>query len=120
MRSVERCLLRRSRRYLSNETWIAKFGVDTAENELLKVHLIFQPWDLIFTEPPRPEVKLAGGTEKGNEAIRVLRTAASGAETAANLAYEYEALLAAPPSSGSFGLGVDYFSNTFCKNYPRF
>ena len=33
---------------------LAKFGVDTAENEPLKVHLIFQPWDSIFTEPPRP------------------------------------------------------------------
>ena len=33
---------------------LAKFGLDTAENEPLKVHLIIQPWDLIFTEPPRP------------------------------------------------------------------
>ena len=33
---------------------LAKIGVDTAENEPLKVHLIIQPWDLIFTEPPRP------------------------------------------------------------------
>ena len=33
---------------------LAKFGVDTAENEPLKVHLIIQLWDLIFTEPPRP------------------------------------------------------------------
>ena len=46
---------------------LAKFGVDTllfenrttsdsdsdtAENEPLKVHLIFKLWDLIFTEPP--------------------------------------------------------------------
>ena len=37
----------------SNEYLLAKIGVDTTENELL-VHLIFQPWDLIFTEPPRP------------------------------------------------------------------
>ena len=33
---------------------IANIGVGTAENEPLKVHLIIQPWDLIFTEPPRP------------------------------------------------------------------
>ena len=33
---------------------LAKFGVDTAENEPLKVLLIIQPWDLLFTEPPRP------------------------------------------------------------------
>ena len=32
---------------------LAKFGVDTDENEPLKVHLIIKPWDLIFTEPPR-------------------------------------------------------------------
>ena len=38
----------------SNEYLLAKIGVDTAENEPLKVHLILQPWDLIFTEPPRP------------------------------------------------------------------
>ena len=48
------CASCRSRQELSNEYWLAKFGVDTAENEPLKVHLIFQPWDLIFTEPPRP------------------------------------------------------------------
>ena len=33
---------------------LAKIGVDTAENEPLKVHLIFKLWDLIFTEPPPP------------------------------------------------------------------
>ena len=33
---------------------LATFGVDTAENEPLKLNLIFKPWDLIFTEPPRP------------------------------------------------------------------
>ena len=38
----------------SNEYLLAQIGVDTAENEPLKVHLFFQPWDLIFTEPPRP------------------------------------------------------------------
>ena len=33
---------------------VAKIGVDTAENEPLKVPSIFKLWDLIFTEPPRP------------------------------------------------------------------
>ena len=32
--------------------YLQKIGVDTAENEPLKVHLIFKLWDLIFTEPP--------------------------------------------------------------------
>ena len=45
----------RSRQELSNEYLFAKFGVDTAENEHLKVHLIIQPWDLIFTELPRQQ-----------------------------------------------------------------
>ena len=39
---------------------LAKFGVDTAENEPLKVNLILHPWDLIFTEPPRPVPFAAG------------------------------------------------------------
>ena len=43
----------RSRRELSNAFLLAKIGVDTAENEPLKVHLIFTLWDLIFT-PRRP------------------------------------------------------------------
>ena len=34
------------------------YGVDTAENEPLNVHLVIQPWDFIFTEPPSPEVFL--------------------------------------------------------------
>ena len=38
----------------SNEYLLAKIGVDTAENEPLKVHLIFKLWDLIFADPPRP------------------------------------------------------------------
>ena len=53
----------RSRRELSNEQiansneyLLAKFGFDTAANEPRKVHVIIQPWDLIFTEPPRPLV----------------------------------------------------------------
>ena len=33
MKSIERCVLCRSRRELSNEALITKFGVDTAENE---------------------------------------------------------------------------------------
>ena len=44
----------RSCQELSNEYLLAKSGVDTAENEPLKVHLIFKAWDLIFTEPPAP------------------------------------------------------------------
>ena len=44
----------RSREEFSNKYLLAKIGVDTAENEPLKVHLIFKLWDLIFTEPPRP------------------------------------------------------------------
>ena len=45
----------------SNEYLLAKSGFDTAENESLKVHLIIQPWDLIFTEPPRPSATSAIG-----------------------------------------------------------
>ena len=48
------CKSCRSRQEFSNEYSLAKFGVDTDENEPLKVHLIIKPWDLIFTEPPRP------------------------------------------------------------------
>ena len=72
-RTVQRSALCRSRRELSNspcpfsqssfrtdsysnEYFLAKIGVDTAENEPLKVHLIFKLWDLIFTEPPRPQL----------------------------------------------------------------
>ena len=42
----------------SNEYLLAQFGFDTAENEPLKVHSIIQPWDLIFTEPPRRAAQL--------------------------------------------------------------
>ena len=38
----------------ANEYFLANIGVDTTENEPLKIHLIFTLWDLIFTEPPRP------------------------------------------------------------------
>ena len=47
------CKSDRSRQELSKYLF-AKIGVDTAENEPLKVHLIFKLWDLIFTEPSRP------------------------------------------------------------------
>ena len=47
----------RSRQELSNEYLLAKIGVDTAENEPLKVHLIFKLWNLMFTEPPRPIIR---------------------------------------------------------------
>ena len=43
------CKSCRSRQELSNEYLLAKIGVDTAENEPFKVHLIIKPWDLIFT-----------------------------------------------------------------------
>ena len=61
MQTLETCMQRsallcRSRQELSNEYLLAKIGVDTAENEPLKVHSIFQPWDINFTEPPRPQV----------------------------------------------------------------
>ena len=49
------CKSSRSRQELSNEYLLAKFGYDTAENEPLKAHFICQPWDFIFTEPPRPQ-----------------------------------------------------------------
>ena len=45
---------------------VGKVRFDTAENEPLKVHLIIQPWDLIFTEPPRP----AGATGLGWRSVR--------------------------------------------------
>ena len=53
------CKSDRSRHELSNEYLFAKIGVDTAENEPLKVHLIFRlSSDLIFTEPPRPKMRV--------------------------------------------------------------
>ena len=52
------CKSCRSRQELSNEYLLAEIGVDTAEHESLKVHLIFKLWDLIFTEPPRPRSAL--------------------------------------------------------------
>ena len=51
---MQRSALCRSPRERSNEYLLAKLGVDTAENEPLKVRVIFQPWDVILTEPPRP------------------------------------------------------------------
>ena len=51
---AQACNFCRSRQELSNEHLPSQFGVDTAENEPLKVLLIIQPWDLIFTEPPPP------------------------------------------------------------------
>ena len=39
---------------LKNTPILAIGGVDTAENEPRKVHLIFKPWDSTFTEPPHP------------------------------------------------------------------
>ena len=48
------CKSCRSRQELSNEYFLAKVGVDTAENEPLEANFIFKLKDLIFTEPPRP------------------------------------------------------------------
>ena len=48
------CTFCRSRQELSNEYFLAKIGVDTAENEPHEVHLIIKAWELFFTEPPRP------------------------------------------------------------------
>ena len=45
------CKFFRSRQELSQRIFTCKIGVDTAENEPLKVLLIIQPCDLIFTEP---------------------------------------------------------------------
>ena len=65
----------RSRQELSNripiptsisELFPCKIGVDTDENEPLKVHLVFRPWDLIFTEPPRP-YQVDGSTYKDKD-----------------------------------------------------
>jgi hypothetical protein len=38
----------------SNVYLVANIGVDTADNEPLKIRLIFQLRDLIFADPPRP------------------------------------------------------------------
>ena len=54
--NAEVCKFCRSRQELSNECLLAKIGVDTAENELLKVHLIIKPWD--FFSPSRPALEL--------------------------------------------------------------
>ena len=51
------CNYCRSRQELSNEYFLAKCGVDTAENEPLKVLLLIQPWDSTFTEPPLPYLR---------------------------------------------------------------
>ena len=49
-------LVRSREELFSTEYLLAKIGVDTAENEPLKVRLIFKLWDLTFTEPPRPHL----------------------------------------------------------------
>ena len=65
MSGAKACKSCTSRQELSNEYLLAKFGVDTAENEPLKVLLILQPWDLIFTEPPRPSIRSAESRKEG-------------------------------------------------------
>ena len=52
---AKECQSCRSRKMLKNGYLLAKIGADTAENEPLKVHLIFKLWDSIFTEPARPD-----------------------------------------------------------------
>ena len=49
----------------SNEYLLAKIGVDTVDNEPLKVSLIFKLWNIIFTEPPRPPLPIAIVTTEG-------------------------------------------------------
>ena len=48
---------------------LARIGVDTAENEPLKVHLILKLWDLIFTEPPRPFERSTSKTSTRGQAV---------------------------------------------------
>ena len=64
------CKASRSRQELSQEYLLAKFGFDTAESEPLKVHLIIQPWDLIFTEPPRPHATVRSSRRAAGQAAR--------------------------------------------------
>jgi len=64
---------------------LAKIGVDTAENEPLKVHLIIQPWDFIFTEPPRPAEKTQASHARSWHA-RLHRLAQNAAVFSAQLA----------------------------------
>jgi tetratricopeptide (TPR) repeat protein len=66
-----------------------------------------------------PEVKIAESSEQAQEAVRVLRTAASDSETAANIAYEYEALVAAPPSYGDPGPPDDLINRAAAQWYNQ-
>ena len=64
------CTSHRSRQELSNEDpysnedMVPKIGVDTSENELLKVHLLLKLWDSIFRRPApalsHPQTKSMG------------------------------------------------------------
>ena len=80
LRSVQRCVLCRSRRELSNEFILAQTGVDTAENEPFEVwgensiqdslhslnhtqHVI-APEALRWKKPNCPEGKISGGPEE--------------------------------------------------------
>ena len=62
-RCAEGCKSDRSRQELSNQSLVAKSGVDTAENEPRKVHLIFKLWDLFFVDPPCP-LAISGPPQK--------------------------------------------------------
>ena len=64
----------------SNEYSFVKIGVKTAENEPLKVHLIFQPWDRICTKPPRPGAEHGRlGARRAREGLALLRRAGADA-----------------------------------------
>ena len=43
---------------------LTKIGVDTAENEPLKVHSIFKLWDLIFADPPLERYMTSSGSRE--------------------------------------------------------
>jgi tetratricopeptide (TPR) repeat protein len=66
-----------------------------------------------------PEVKIAETSDASQSAVRVLRTAASDSETAANMAWEYEMLLAAPPSYSDPGPPEDLINRAAAQWYNQ-
>jgi tetratricopeptide (TPR) repeat protein len=66
-----------------------------------------------------PEVKMAETSETTQSAIKVLRTAASDAETAENMAYEYENLQAAPPSYSDPGPPEEFINRAAAQWYNQ-
>ena len=65
----------RYRQELSNEHFLGKIGVDTDENEPLKVHVIFKLCDSIDRAAPAAGVHAAGGPSGGRRRWRVVPTA---------------------------------------------